>query len=78
MAFITLHTNLKESQSYYSESSDEENLKEAYKVLHIKFMKLRETHQQNVLELNNMKTEKSTLLRRSRTWKINCWKHSYS
>jgi hypothetical protein len=62
MAFITLHTNPKESQSYYFESSDEENLKDAYKVLHIKFMKLRETHQQNVLELNSMKTEKSTLL----------------
>jgi hypothetical protein len=27
-------------------------------------MKLRETHQQNVLELNSIKTEKSTLLRK--------------
>jgi hypothetical protein len=48
--------------SYYSESSDEEDLKEAYKTLFIKFVKLRETHQKNVLELNMLNTEKSTLL----------------
>jgi hypothetical protein len=64
LAFIAPHTDPDESQSYYSESSDDENLKGAYKVLYIKFMKLRETHQQNVLELNSIKTEKSTLLRK--------------
>jgi hypothetical protein len=33
-------------QSYYSESSDEheEELKEAYKIFYVKFLKLRETH----------------------------------
>jgi hypothetical protein len=56
MAFITPHADPEEGQSYYSKSSDKEHLKEAYKVLYIKFMKLRETHQQNVLELNNLKT----------------------
>jgi hypothetical protein len=56
MAFITPHADPEEGQSYYSKSSDKEHLKEAYKVLYIKFMKLREPHQQNVLELNNLKT----------------------
>jgi len=45
-------------KSKYSESSDEEELKEAYKILYIKFMKLRETSQQNMLELDDLKTEK--------------------
>jgi len=56
--------NLRGSQSYYLESSDEdrEELKEAYKILYVKFLKLRETHQQHVQELNNLKTERSTML----------------
>jgi hypothetical protein len=62
MAFIAPHADPKESQSYYSEtSSDEEELKEAYKILYVKCMKLRETSQQNELELNELKTEKKNI-----------------
>jgi len=63
LAFIAPHEDPKDSQSYYSERSDDgEELKESYKILYVKFLKLRETRQQYVLELNNLKTEKSTLL----------------
>jgi predicted nuclease with TOPRIM domain len=53
-----------DSQSYYSEHSDEdeEELKEAYKVLYVEFVKLRETCKQHIHELNNLLTEKSSLL----------------
>jgi hypothetical protein len=61
--FIAPHEDPEESQSYYSESSDDgEELKESYKILYVKFLKLRETCQQHVLELNSLKIEKSTLL----------------
>jgi hypothetical protein len=36
--------------------------KEAYKILYVKFLKLRETCQQHVQELNSLRTETSTLL----------------
>jgi hypothetical protein len=63
LAFIAPHEDSKESQSYYSESSDGgEELKESYKILYVKFLKLRETRQQHVLELNSLKSKKSTLL----------------
>jgi hypothetical protein len=64
LAFIASHNDHEESKSYYSESNDEEELKEAYKTLFVKFVKLRERHQKNVLELNMLKTKKSTLLRK--------------
>jgi hypothetical protein len=57
LALIALHADYEESQS-----SDEEELREAYGILYFKFTKLRETNQKNVMELNTMKTEKSTLL----------------
>jgi hypothetical protein len=62
--FTASHNDPEESKSYYSKSSDDEDLKEAYKTLFIKFVKLRETHQKNVLELNMLKTEKSALLQK--------------
>jgi hypothetical protein len=64
LAFVAPHEEFEGSQSYYSESSDEdgEGLKEANKVLYVKFLKLRETHQQHVQELNSLQTEKSSLL----------------
>jgi hypothetical protein len=63
LPFIPPHEDPEESQSYYSKSSDDvEELKEAYKILYVKFLKLRETYQQHVLELNNLKTEKRTWL----------------
>jgi hypothetical protein len=62
-AFIAPHEESEGSQSYYSESSDDgEELKETYKILFVKFLKLRETRQQHVLELNSLKIEKSTML----------------
>jgi hypothetical protein len=44
-AFVAPHEDQEDSQSYYFEHSDEdgEELKEAYKVLYVEFMKLRET-----------------------------------
>jgi hypothetical protein len=64
LAFVAPHEDQEDSQSYYSERSDEdkEELKDAYKVLYIKFLKLRESGQQHVHELNSLQTEKSSLL----------------
>jgi hypothetical protein len=45
-----------------SQSGDEEELKEAYRILCVKFKELRETNKKNVMKLNTMKTEQSTLL----------------
>lgn len=61
---VATHEESEGSQSYYSESSDEEGeeLKVAYKVLYVNFLKLRETRQQHVQELNGLKTERSTML----------------
>jgi hypothetical protein len=59
LAFVAPHEESKGSQSYYSESSNEnrEELKEAYKILYVKFLKLRETYQQQVQELNSLRIE---------------------
>jgi hypothetical protein len=64
LAFVAPHEEHEDSQSYDSENSDEDNeeLKEAYKVLYIKSLKLTETRQQHVHELNYLQTEKSSLL----------------
>jgi hypothetical protein len=45
LAFVAPHEESEGSKSYYLESNDEdwEELKEAYKVLYVKFLKLRET-----------------------------------
>jgi hypothetical protein len=42
---VAPHEDRVDSQSYYSESNDDdrEELKEAYKVLYVKYLKLRET-----------------------------------
>jgi hypothetical protein len=63
LAFVAPYEDQEDYQSYYSKSSDGdgEELKEAYKVLYIKFLKLRETRQ-HVHELNSLQTEKSSLL----------------
>jgi hypothetical protein len=49
LAFTASHNVPEESKTYYFESSDDEDLKDAYKTLFIKFVKLRETNQKNVL-----------------------------
>jgi hypothetical protein len=61
---VAPHEDHEDSQSYYLERSDEdsEEIKEAYEVLYTKFLKLRETHQQHVHELNSLQIEKSSLL----------------
>jgi hypothetical protein len=41
---------------------DGEELKEAYKFLYVKLLKLRETRQQHVQQLNGLKIERSTML----------------
>jgi hypothetical protein len=62
LAFVAPLEDQEDSQSYYLERNDEdrEELKEAYKVLYIKFLKLRETRQQHVHELNSLQIEKSS------------------
>jgi hypothetical protein len=61
---VAPHEDQADSQSYYSEhkDEDEEELKEAYKDLYVEFLKLRETRQQHVHELNSLHTKKSSLL----------------
>jgi hypothetical protein len=61
---VAPHEDQEDSQSYYSKSRNEdgEELKEAYKVLYIKFLKLTEICQQHVHKLNSLQTEKSSLL----------------
>jgi hypothetical protein len=62
LAFVAPDEDQEDSQTYYSERSDEdgEELKEAYKVLYINFLKLTEIRQQHVHELNSLQTEKSS------------------
>jgi hypothetical protein len=62
LAFVAPYEENKDSQSYYSENSDEEDMKTAYELQYIEFLKLREKYKQQVLELNNLKTEKTTML----------------
>jgi hypothetical protein len=58
LAFVATHEDQEDSQSYYFEHSDEdgEELKEAYKVLYVEFLKLRETRKQHIHELNSLQT----------------------
>jgi hypothetical protein len=56
LAFVAPHEDEEDSQSYYFELSDEdgEELNEAYKVLYVEYLKLMETRQQQVHELNSL------------------------
>jgi hypothetical protein len=51
-----------DSQCYYSEPSDEEDMKVAYELQYIEFLKLREKYKQQVQELNSLRIEKTTML----------------
>jgi hypothetical protein len=63
LAFVAPH--VEEEDSYYSEHSDsEEELKEAYKTLYLKYEKLKEGRKQHLYDLNTLQTEKSSLLLR--------------
>jgi hypothetical protein len=61
LAFVAPH--VEEEDSYYSKHSDnEEELKEAYKILCIEYEKLREGRKQHLNDLNSLQTEKSSFL----------------
>jgi hypothetical protein len=61
LAFVAPH--VEEEDSYYSKHSDNgEELNEAYKTLYIEYEKLREGRMQHLYDLNNLQTEKSSLL----------------
>jgi hypothetical protein len=62
LAFVAPYEENEDSQSYYSENNTEEDMKTASELQYIEFLKLREKYKQQVLELNNLKTEKTTLL----------------
>jgi hypothetical protein len=56
--------HVEEEDSYSEYSGDGEKLKEAYKTLYVEFEKLREGRKQHIHDLNNLQTEKSSLLRK--------------
>jgi len=62
LAFVAQYEEKEDSQSYYSKNSDEEDMLTAYQLQYIKFLKLREKYKQQVLELNNLRTENTTML----------------
>jgi hypothetical protein len=66
LAFTASHNDHDESISYYSESSDDDDLKEVYKTLYLKFIKLREVNQMNVMELNLLQTKKNTFINKTK------------
>jgi hypothetical protein len=57
---------VEEEDSYYLEhSNNEDELKEAYKTLYVEYEKMKGGRKQHLHDLNNLQTEKSSLL-----WKI--------
>lgn len=55
------HKDKEDSQSYYSENSEEEDMQSAYKLQYVEFLKLREKYKQQVLELNSLRSEKTSM-----------------
>jgi hypothetical protein len=62
LAFVAPHEDKEDSQSYYSENSEEEDMQSAYQLQYVEFLKLREKYKQQVLELNSLWTEKTSML----------------
>jgi hypothetical protein len=62
LAFMASHEEMEDSQSYYSENSEEKDMQSAYQLQYVEFLKLREKYKQQVLELNSLKTEKTAML----------------
>jgi hypothetical protein len=58
LAFVAPHEDKEDSQSYYSENSEEEDIQSAYQLQYVEFLKLREKYKQQVLELNILRTER--------------------
>jgi hypothetical protein len=44
LAFVALHEENEDSQSYYSENSEEEDMQSAYQLQYVEFLKLREKY----------------------------------
>jgi hypothetical protein len=55
LAFMAPYEEKEDSQSYYSENNDDEDMKTAYQLQYVK-------HKQQVLELNSLRTEKTIML----------------
>jgi hypothetical protein len=49
LAFVAPHEENEDSQSYYSENSEEEDMQSAYQLQYVEFLKLREKYKQQVL-----------------------------
>jgi hypothetical protein len=60
LAFVAPH--VEEEYSYSEHSDDGEELNEANKTLYVEYEKLREGRKQHIHDLNNLQTEKSSLL----------------
>jgi hypothetical protein len=59
LAFMAPYEENEDSQSYHSEPSDEEDMKAAYELQYIEFLKMREKYKQQVQELNSLRTKKT-------------------
>jgi hypothetical protein len=62
LAFVAPYEDKEDSQSYYSENSEEKDMQSAYQIQYVEFLKLREKYKQQVLELDSLRTEKTSLL----------------
>jgi hypothetical protein len=62
LAFVALHEDKEDSQSKYSENSEEEDMQSAYQLQYVEFIELREKYKQQVLELNSLRIEKTSML----------------
>jgi hypothetical protein len=62
LAFVAPHEDKEDSQSYYFENSEEEDMQSAYQLQYVEFLKPREKYKQQVLELNNLRIEKTSML----------------
>jgi hypothetical protein len=62
LAFVAPYEEMEDSQSYYSENSEEEDMHSAYQLQYVEFLKLREKYKQQVLELNSLRTKKTAML----------------
>jgi hypothetical protein len=62
LAFVAPHEDKEDSESYCSENSEEEDMQSAYQLQYVEFLKLWEKYKQQVLKLNSLKTEKTSML----------------
>jgi len=60
--FVAPYEDKEDSQSYYFENSEEEDMQSTYQLQYVEFLKLRENYKQHVLKLNSLRTEKTSML----------------